>query len=215
MDINTPLAPGKHELPPLPYHTNALEPVIDAETLTIHHDRHHKKYVDDLNKAELALVEVRAANDYKYIKYWENELAFNGSGHILHSVYWTIMTTPHSGGEPEQYTRAYLDWYFGGTDQFKAQFSAAAVAAEASAWCVLGYNTSWGRLEVLNAGNHQNLTQWGTIPILVCDVWEHAYYLKYQNQRDKYVENWWSVVNWPEVERRFKKAVGGVLPITM
>jgi Fe-Mn family superoxide dismutase len=213
MEANKPVAAGMHVLPPLPYPTNALEPVIDTETLTIHHDRHHKKYVDDLNKAELALESARRQGDYRFISYWENELAFNGSGHILHSVYWRIMAPPGTGGAPGQYTARYLDWYFGGFDMFKAQFIAAANAVEGSGWCVLGYNPAFFRLELLQAGTHQNLTQWGLIPILVCDVWEHAYYLKYQNHRDQYIDGWWSLINWNDVEERFIKAAQGILPI--
>ncbi|MDR2932305.1 MAG: superoxide dismutase [Oscillospiraceae bacterium] len=215
MEANTPVAPGMHVLPPLSYPYNAMEPVIDAKTMEIHHNKHHKKYVDDLNKAELALVEARRNKDYKYIKYWENELAFNGSGHILHSIYWTILTYPDQGGSLGQYTASYIDWYFGGFDAFKAQFTAAANAVEGSGWAVLGYNPAFSRLELLQAGKHQDLTQWGIIPILVCDVWEHAYYLKYQNERANYVDAWWRLVNWTEVENRLIKAAGATLPMQM
>ena len=213
MEANKPVAAGMHTLPPLPYSYDALEPVIDAETLTIHHDKHHKKYVDDLNAAETALVTAREQGDYKYIKHWEKELAFNGSGHILHSVYWAVMTQPDAGGFPGEYTSKYIDWYFGGFEAFKAQFTAAAITAEGSGWCVLGYNPAFYRLEVLQSEKHQNLTQWGTSPILVCDVWEHAYYLKYKNARADYVNGWWRLVNWEEVERRFVKAAQGSLPL--
>ncbi|MDR0839704.1 MAG: superoxide dismutase [Oscillospiraceae bacterium] len=211
MDGYQPVKAGAHVLPALPYAYNALEPVIDEKTLRIHHDLHHKKYVDDLNKAELALVAARGAGNYDYIKYWENELAFNGSGHILHSVYWRIMCPPGSGGAPGEYTARYLDWYFGSFENFKAQFTAAANAVEGSGWTILGYNTAFFRLEVLQAEKHQNLTQWGIIPILVCDVWEHAYYLKYQNRRADYVNAWWGLVDWREVEERFVNAGRGVM----
>ena len=208
---NISMPPGEHTLPPLPYHYNALEPVIDAETVRIHHDIHHKKYVDDLNAAELALESVRKQNDYKFIKYWENELAFNGSGHILHSVYWTVMTRPDTGGAPGEYTARHIEWYFGGYDEFREQFTAAAIAVEGAGWCVLGYNTAWCRLELLQCEKHQNLTQWGIIPILVCDVWEHAYYLGYQNKRADYINGFWRLINWHEVEERFVKAAQGVM----
>lgn len=211
----SPVAPGMHKLPPLPYPHNALEPVIDAKTLEIHHDKHHKKYVDDLNKAELALVTARSQGDYTYIKYWENELAFNGSGHILHSIYWTIMTYPGAGGSPGPYTLSWINWYFGSFDAFKAQFSAATKSVEGSGWGILGYNPAFMHLEILQCQKHQNLTQWGVIPILVCDVWEHAYYLKYQNLRDDYVDAWWKLVNWNEVERRLIYASQGSLPIVL
>lgn len=209
----SPVAPGQHKLPPLPYNYTALEPVIGAKTLEIHHDKHHKKYVDDLNRAELALVDARKQKEYMYIKYWENELAFNGSGHILHSIYWTIMTPRGTGGEPQAYTLQYINWYFGSFQNFKSQFFAATKAVEGSGWGILGYNPAFMRLELLQCQKHQNLAQWGIIPILVCDVWEHAYYLNYQNNRDAYVEGWWSLVNWGEVEQRLMDASRGMLPL--
>ena len=209
----SPVNPGGHKLPPLPYAYDALEPVIDAKTLEIHHNKHHKKYVDDLNKAELALVSAREKKDFTYINYWENELAFNGSGHILHSIYWTIMTSPGTGGRPGTNTENWINWYFGSFDAFKAQFSAAAKSLEGSGWSILGYNPAFGHLEILAAEKHQNGTQWGVIPLLVLDVWEHAYYLKYQNLRADYVDAWWEIVNWDEVERRLLDAYRGRLKL--
>jgi Fe-Mn family superoxide dismutase len=208
-----PLPPGAHTLPPLPYAYDALEPVIDRETMRIHHDKHHKKYVDDLNKAELAMISVREQGDYQFISFWENALAFNGSGHILHSVYWATMAPPGTGGAPGEHTQRYIDWYFGGLAPFKAQFKAAAGAVQGSGWCILGYSPSFFRLELLQCEKHQNLTQWGLIPLLVCDVWEHAYYLKYQNRRDEYIDAWWNLINWNEVENRLLQAAHGILPM--
>ena len=208
-----PIKPGAHTLPPLPYAYDALEPVIDAKTLQIHHDKHHKKYVDDLNKTELALVGARNKGDYSSIKCLERDLAFNSSGHILHSIYWTIMTNPDAGGAPGDSFMNWIDWNFGSFNAFKAQFAAAAKNTEASGWGILGYNPAFCRLEILQCEKHQNLTQWGIIPILVCDVWEHAYYLKYQNMRDDYVDSWWRLVNWNEVERRFISAFSGKLAL--
>ena len=198
----SPVPAGGHTLPPLNYPYNALEPIISEQTLHLHHDKHHKAYVDALNKAELALVEARKQGDYQFVKYWENELAFNGSGHILHSVYWDIMAPLGTGGAPGEYTRYYIDQYFGSFEAFKAQFLAAAKAVEGSGWCILGYNPAFARLEILQAEKHQNLTQWGIIPILVCDVWEHAYYLSYQNEKPAFIDAWWELINWDAVERR-------------
>lgn len=208
-----PIAAGMHQLPPLPYAYDALEPVIDAKTLQIHHNKHHKAYVDALNKAELALADARRQGQYDMVKYWERELAFNGSGHILHSIYWTVMTPPGTGSSPGPNTLNYINSYFKSFDNFKAQFTAATKTAEGSGWGVLGYNPAFLRLEILQCQKHQNLTQWGIIPILVCDVWEHAYYLKYQNARDNYVDAWWGLVNWNEVELRLVRASQGLLPI--
>lgn len=206
---------GQHKLPPLPYTYNALEPIIGACTLQIHHDKHHKAYVDGLNTAEINLYEVRKKNDYEYIKYWENELAFNGSGHILHSIYWTIMAPIGNGQRPGPKTLAHINQYFGSFETFKEQFINATEKVEASGWGILTWQPTWGRLELLQAQKHQNLTQWSGIPILVCDVWEHAYYLDYQNKRKEYVNKWWQLINWKEVERRLIGAINGQVPLIM
>ena len=208
-----PVPAGGHTLPALSYPYNALEPVISEQTLHLHHDKHHKAYVDALNKAELALVDARQQGNFAFVKYWENELAFNGSGHILHSIYWDIMAPPGTGGSPGEYTSYYIDQYFGSFDAFKAQFLAAAKAVEGSGWCVLGYNPAFRRLEILQSEKHQDLTQWGIIPILVCDVWEHAYYLSYQNEKPAFVDAWWNLINWDSVEKRLIDAMNGILPI--
>lgn len=214
MEPKRPVPPGGHVLPPLPYPHDALEPVIDAETVSIHHEKHHKKYVEDLNATELALEKARERKDWQRIGSLECLLAFNGSGHVLHSVYWCNMCKPGTGGEPQEHTRSYIDWYFGGMEPFLAQFTAGAEKVMGSGWMILGYQPAFGRLELLQCEKHENLTQWGIIPILVCDVWEHAYYLKYQNGRGDYISNWWKLVNWRDVEARFLQAGRGKLPLT-
>lgn len=206
---------GKHQLPPLPYSYDGLEPVISQTTLRYHHDKHHKAYVDGLNKAEIKLQEARNQNNYEFIKYWENELAFNGSGHILHSIYWTIMAPIGLTGQPGILTLNQIKNYFGSFNAFKEQFKSATEKVEASGWGILAWQPTWMRLEILQAGKHQDLTQWSAIPILVCDVWEHAYYLDYQNQRKKYIDAWWSLINWYEVERRLQMAMKGQVPLIM
>jgi len=214
-NICTPTPIGVHTLPPLPYAYDALEPVIDTQTLQIHHDKHHKKYVDDLNITELALADARKKSDFTSIKCLERDLAFNGSGHILHSVYWTIMTKPDTGGTPSDKFMDWLSYCFGSFDAFKAQFLAATKNVEASGWGVLGFNPAFCRLEILQCEKHQDLTQWGIIPILVCDVWEHAYYLKYKNVRNDYVDAWWWVVIWCVGERRLVAAVNVTLSFVL
>jgi len=204
---------GKHRLPPLPYPYDALEPVIGAATLRFHHDHHHKAYVDGLNKAELALAEARQEQDFAYVKYWENELAFNGSGHILHSIYWTVMAPEDCGGEPGPCTRKEIEKYFGSLGAFCQQFVTATTKVEASGWGILAWNPAWCRLEILTAEKHQNLTQWGVIPVLVADVWEHAYYLDYQYKRDEFVREWLKLINWFEVENRLLMAMQAELPL--
>lgn len=207
------IPPGGHQLPPLPYPHNALEPVISEATMHYHHDLHHKTYVDDLNKAELALVEARKSNDFNFIKYWENELAFNGSGHILHSIFWTVMAPVGAGGQPGPNTLARINNYFGSFANFHQQFTNAAVKVEGSGWAILTWQPTWNRLEILQAGKHQDLTQWSGIPVLVLDVWEHAYYLDYQNRRPEYVNAWWQLVNWNEMERRLLFAMRSLVPM--
>ncbi|MFZ5899226.1 MAG: superoxide dismutase [Bacillota bacterium] len=196
-----------HQLPPLPYAYDALEPYYDEQTVRLHHDAHHKAYVDGLNNAEAKLAEAREKGDFALVKHWERELAFHGSGHILHTIFWENMA-PNAGGAPTGPVAEQIDRDFGGYDSFKKQFSAAAVAVEGSGWAVLGWNPGFGKLVILTAEKHQNLTQWGVVPLLVCDVWEHAYYLKYQNRRAAWVEAWWNLVNWDDVNRRWTACAG-------
>jgi len=206
---------GRHKLPPLPYPYDALEPIISSDTLRYHHDHHHKSYVDGLNKAELALVEARRQNDLTFIKYWENELAFNGSGHILHSIYWTVMAPAGFQSEPGRCTIKEINKYFGNFGAFMNQYVTATTKVEASGWGILVWNPAWEHLEILTAQKHQNLTQWGSIPIMVTDVWEHAYYLDYQYDREQYVKKWLTLINWLEVETRLKLAMQGQLPLLL
>lgn len=205
--------PGSHQLPPLPYAYNALEPVISSTTLRFHHDNHHQSYVEGLNKAELKLVAARQKRDFSLVKHWERELAFHGSGHILHSIYWTIMAPIGWGGQPGPCTQEMINSYFGSIPIFQEQFTDAAIDVEASGWAILVWQPAWNRMEILTAEKHQNLTQWGNIPILVLDAWEHAYYLDYQYRRPDYVQSWWNIVNWLEVERRLLLAFQGQMPL--
>jgi Fe-Mn family superoxide dismutase len=201
-----PSAQGECKLLPLPYPYDALEPWIDKQTVTIHHDKHHAGYVKSFNNALRELSEARTAGDYGLIKHWSRELAFHGSGHVLHTLYWDNMSP--KGGEPTGELQAAMKKSFGGFDRFKAQFVAATNAVEGSGWGIMAFEPYRGYLIVLQAEKHQDLTIWGVHPLLVCDVWEHAYYLKYQNRRAEYVENFFKLINWPEVEKRLKMAKG-------
>lgn len=197
--------PGGHRLPPLPYAYQALEPYIDETTMRIHHDKHHQSYVDGLNKAELALAEARRTGGFERIKALEGELAFNGAGHYLHTIFWEIMN-PKGGRMPEGELRSMIERDFGSYDAFKQQFSKAAETVEGSGWAILVWSPRSRRLEILQAEKHQNLSQWDIVPLLPLDVWEHAYYLKHQNKRADYVRDWWNVVYWPKVNERYLKA---------
>jgi len=194
-----------HELPPLPYDYAALEPHIDEQTMRLHHDKHHAAYVAGLNAAEEKLAAARASGDFAAIAALERAIAFHGCGHVNHCVFWENMG-PNAGGEPGGDLLKKINGDFGGFDKFKAQFTQAAATVEGNGWGVLAYQPALGKLYTLGMMNHQNLTLTGSIPLLMLDVWEHAYYLKYQNKRPDYIAAWWNVVNWKDVEARFKKA---------
>lgn len=196
---------GGHTLPPLPYSYDALEPYIERRIMELHHDKHHQSYVDGLNKAELEMQQARWDNNYDLIKHWEREAAFNGAGHYLHTIFWKVMS-PDGGGEPTGDLLHEIEQSFGSYDQFKAHFTEAANHVEGGGWAILVWSPRARRLEILQAEKHQNLSQWDIVPLLVLDVWEHAYYLQYENVKEDYVDNWWNIVNWTEVENRFNKA---------
>ncbi|WP_454870845.1 superoxide dismutase [Priestia megaterium] len=199
------IAPGRHELPPLGYSYSALEPYINREIMRLHHSKHHQSYVDGLNKAELMLQQARNTNNFDLIKHWEREAAFHGSGHYLHTIFWEIMS-PEGGGRPRRQLLQQLQKDFGSYEKFMMHFSQAAKKVEGVGWAILVWSPRSRKLEVLQAERHQLLTQWDTIPLLVLDVWEHAYYLQYKNERDPYVDNWWKIIHWPNVEKRFEAA---------
>lgn len=200
-----PVPIGGHKLPPLPYAYDALEPFIDTATMQLHHDKHHKSYVDGLNKAETMLAKARESGDFDLVKHWERELAFHGAGHYLHTIFWNTMS-PKGGGPATGAIAAEIEKSFGSFDRFKKQFSAAADKVEGGGWAILVWSPRSHRLEILQAEKHQNLSQWDVVPLLPLDVWEHAYYLKYGNERAKYVDNWWRLVNWDDVNARFAAA---------
>lgn len=198
-----------HELPPLPYPYNALEPYIDEQTMRLHHDVHHAGYVTGLNNAEAKLADARAAGDFSLVKHWSRELAFHGSGDLLHSIFWpNMMASADAKAAPEGSLAQAVDRDFGSFDAFKAQFTSASIAVEGSGWGILAYRPADDSLVILTAEKHQNLTQWGVVPLLVLDVWEHAYYLKYQNRRGEYVKNFFSIINWDDVASRYENARG-------
>lgn len=197
---------GEYELPPLPYAYDALEPSIDAETMRLHHDIHFNSYKNGLNKALAQLATFRQERDYPQIAYWENQLAFNGAGYNLHVVFFENMA-PAGTTQPSKALTKTLSDHFGGMDAFQAQFSATASTVQGSGWAILGYQPFGQKLVILQGLIHQDQTQWAVIPILALDVWEHAYYLKYQNRRGDYITNWWKVVNWDNVAERAEAAM--------
>lgn len=196
---------GNHTLPPLPYAYNALEPYISEEIMKLHHTKHHQSYVDGLNKAEKSLEMARKSSDFSLVKHWSRELAFHGSGHYLHTIFWHNMS-PKGGGKPKGALLKEIEKYFGSFEAFKKHFSEAAKQVEGVGWALLVWSPRSRHLEILQSERHMLLTQWDTIPLLVLDVWEHAYYLQYKNNRADYVEKWWNIVSWKNVEERFTKA---------
>jgi superoxide dismutase, Fe-Mn family len=195
----------QYVLPPLPYAYNALEPHLDEQTMHLHHDVHHAAYVKGLNTALEKMAQAREASDYLLIKHWERELAFHGSGHILHSIFWTSMS-PRGGAEPKGELLKSINESFGSYQAMKSQLVAATNAVEGSGWGMLVYNANSQSLAILQAEKHQDLTIWGVVPLLVIDVWEHAYYLKYQNKRPDWVNAFFNVVNWEDAARRLQEA---------
>ncbi|MBK8229209.1 MAG: superoxide dismutase [Candidatus Eisenbacteria bacterium] len=200
-------APKQYLLPPLPYGTGDLDSYLSTEILEFHHDKHHAAYVEGLNKALASLAQARQEANFSAVKDLSRAVAFHGSGHILHTLYWNSMS-PKGGGEPTGLLQAMLESSFGTVDAFRKQFAAATKAAEASAWGILAYEPMGDRLLVLAAESHQQMGLQGSVPLLVCDVWEHAYYLRYQNRRADYVDGFWSVVNWAFAAERLAAARG-------
>lgn len=193
---------GEYVLPALPYPYNALEPYIDEQTMRLHHDIHHNGYVKGLNKATAMVKEATEKNDFSLIKHWERELAFHGSGHFLHTIFWNNMG-PKQGSRSATLEKQ-ITKDFGSFDSFKNLYVSASNSVEGSGWGILGYQPHADKLVVLQAEKHQNQSQWITYPILVVDVWEHAYYLKYQNKRGDYVNAFFEVINWDDVSKRLE-----------
>ena len=197
-DADVAFKDGEYVLPPLAYGYDALEPHIDAETMHLHHDKHHAGYVAGLNKAVKALSEVDLAGSPPappLLSGLEEDLTFNAGGHLLHTLFWKIMG-PNAGGDPQGGIADSLNHDFGSIANFKARFAAVAAGVKGSGWAILAYEPVADRLIVTQTKQHDlQLVPWSQ-PILVLDVWEHAYYLKYHNVRTDYVKAWWNVVNW-------------------
>jgi len=197
-----------HELPPLPYAYDALEPHYDAETVRLHHDLHHAAYVKGWNDAEAQVAAMAKSGDFAGAKAACKALAFHGSGAILHEIFWTNMK-PGGGGQPSGELARWIERNCGSFDAFKGFLLATANSVEGSGWAILAYRKADDALVVLQAEKHENFTQWGVTPLLALDVWEHAYYLKYQNKRPEWTKIFMEhLVNWDDVARRYTAAKG-------
>ena len=199
-------------VPPLPYAFDALEPYIDKQTMEIHHDKHHGAYVTNLNKAlesapdlQNKTIEELLDNNCAIVKDEKTRTAVrnNGGGHINHSMFWQIMA-PKAGGNPSGNVVQAINSTFGSFDQFKEKMNAAGVGRFGSGWAWLV--KSGGKVDIISTANQDSPLMEGKFPVMGVDVWEHAYYLKYQNRRPEYLAAWWNVVNWPEIEKRFNSA---------
>lgn len=200
--------PAEYKLAPLPYDYKDLEPHIDEATMRIHHGKHHQGYVDGLNKALAGLAAAREKNDFSAVSPLSRQLAFHAGGFFNHNVFWNNMvpTGKGGGGQPSGKLADAISRDFGGYEKFAAHFNAAATTVEGNGWGVLAYHSALKRVVIFTLMNQQMQVPVGTTPLLMCDVWEHAYYLKYQNKRADYVKAWWNVVNWKDVSDRFAAA---------
>ncbi len=201
-----------HKLPELPYSYDALEPYIDARTMEIHHTKHHAGYVKKLNAALEKYPKLAGYTLEELLRNLESvpedirtAVRNNGGGHYNHSLFWRIMG-PNAGGNPRGELLDAIVKTFGSFEEFKERFSKAAATRFGSGWAWLAV-TRFGDLVVFSTPNQDNPVMMGIVPVLGLDVWEHAYYLKYQNRRTEYIENWWNVVNWEEVAKNYKEAL--------
>jgi Fe-Mn family superoxide dismutase len=194
-----------YTLPELTYDYAALEPNISARIMELHHSKHHAAYVAGANTALEQMEEARANNSFAAINKLEKDLAFHLGGHINHSIFWTNLS-PDSEGRPSGELAAAIDEFFGSFDAFKAHFSAASLGIQGSGWGILSWDPVGSRLIIQQLFDQQANTAQGTVPLLQLDMWEHAFYLDYQNVKADYVTAFWNIVNWGNVEQRFVAA---------
>ena len=190
----------------LPYALNALEPYYSMETLNIHYNILYQGYIDNYNKVQENLKKAREENNFENIKCLEKNLSFQGSGVILHELFFTNMRPQVRNSIGEKiYNQIVRD--FGNFDSFKNQFNEASKQVEASGWGILAWVPRFNKLEILQCEKHQDLTLWGCMPILVIDMWEHSYFLQYKANRQQYIDAFWNIINWETVNNRFEYAI--------
>jgi len=198
----------KQTLPDLPYDYAALEPVISAQIMKLHHKMHHQAYVNNLNAALEKYTAAEAKGDLEAMVALQKQIRFNGGGHINHSIFWTNLCPSHQGGG-KLHTGPLLtaiEEKYGSLETFIEKFNAQAVGIQGSGWTWLGFNTTTGHIKIVSCSNQDPLSTEGILPLLGIDVWEHAYYIDYENRRADYLKNIWKVINWKNVEERFLKA---------
>jgi len=196
---------AEYTLPELAYDYSALAPSISGTIMELHHSKHHQAYVTGANTAIAQLAEARDSGSLVYVNKLEKDLAFNLGGHVNHSIFWTNMS-PNGGDKPVGELASAIDDFFGSFDKFQAHFAATAMGVQGSGWSVLAWDSIGQRLIIQQFFDQQANFASGTVPILMLDVWEHAYYLDYQNVRADYVKAFWNIVDWANVQARFVAA---------
>jgi superoxide dismutase, Fe-Mn family len=194
-----------YELPDLPYDYGALEPHITGQIMELHHAKHHQAYVSGANTALEQVAEAREKDGLWAVNLYEKNLAFNLAGHVNHSVFWPNMS-PDGGDRPTGDLAAAIEEFFGSFDGFQAHFTASALNLQGSGWSILAWDMLGQRLIIEQLYDHQGNLAPSTVPLLLLDMWEHAYYLQYRNTKAEYVKAWWNVANWADVMRRFEAA---------
>jgi len=193
---------SRYTLPDLPYDYGALEPHVSGRIMELHHDKHHRAYVDGANRTIDELLEARRRGDFATLPFLEHQLAFNVSGHVLHSIFWQNLS-PEGGGEPTGTLGAAVARDFGDLDALKKQMEHAAASITGSGWAALVFDPILRRLGTTQVHDHQSQVTMGSLPLLVFDAWEHAYYLQYLNDKQRFFSSLWNIVDWDDVARRF------------
>jgi Fe-Mn family superoxide dismutase len=205
---------GNYTLPELDYDYAALEPYISATIMELHHSKHHKAYVDGANTALEKLAEARDKNDFANVNKLQKDLAFHLGGHTNHSIFWKNLT-PGTEERPTGELAAAIDEYFGSFDAFKAQFNAVALGLQGSGWAFLAWDALGKNLIIEQLYDQQGNIAAGTIPLLMLDMWEHAFYLDYKNVKGDYVTAFWNIINWADVSARFDAARKGASSVLL
>ena len=196
---------AEYTLPELSYDYGALAPAISGQIMELHHSKHHQTYVTGANTALQQMAEARDSGNLANINKLEKDLAFNLGGHVNHSVFWTNMS-PNGGDKPVGELANAIDDYFGSFEKFQAHFTAAALGVQGSGWAALLWDSIGQRLIISQFFDQQSNFPVGTVPVLLLDVWEHAYYLDYKNVRADYVKAFWNIANWDDAQQRFAAA---------
>ena len=196
---------SKYVLPDLTYDYGSLEPSISGKIMELHHDKHHLAYVNGANTALDLLAEAREKNDLTWVNKLQKDLAFNLAGHVNHTVFWRNMS-PEGGDKPFGELEAAINEFFGSFDGFRAHFTASALGIQGSGWAILAWDVLGEKLIIEQLYDHQGNLAPASIPLLMLDMWEHAFYLDYQNVKGDYVKAFWNIVNWADVQERFEAA---------